>query len=130
MDEQGEHSSDIWGSVVFVLFFFLLICAFTKSSDISRSKSPQYISATEIKSDLAALNDFHQFSGFYKLTPFIYTTKLKLFISYQDIISENKIINQIFSFLQKTQLLIKPVLLFRLYYRYHIIDSGDLPYLS
>jgi hypothetical protein len=130
MDLQREHSYDNWGRVVFIVLLFLLICAFTKCFDSNGSKARQYVSATELKSNLPAIYDFHQFSGLNKLNTFIYTTKLKLFISYQDIISVNKIIDQKISSLQKIQLLIKTVLHYRFYYRYHIIDTGDLPHLS
>jgi hypothetical protein len=130
MDVQREHGNDNWGRVVFIVLLFFLICAFTKSFDSKGSKAPKYVSATELKSNLPAIYDYHRFRGLNKLDTFIYTAKLKLFISYQDIISENKIIDQKFLSLQKTQLLIKPVLHYRFYYRFHIIDTGDLPHLS
>lgn len=130
MFKQREDRNDYFGSAIFIVLFFLFVCAFSKKSDKPIGRAFQYELASELHSNITALNDVQQVFCQQSLIPIIDKTNFNLFNEDLKIITDNRLINQRIIFLQKTELLIKPIALHRFYYQYQYLDTEDLPILS
>ena len=131
MYDKRENRSDNLGSTIFIVLFFLFICAFSKNSDKPIGNAYHYGIASELHSNITILNDVQQVFYQKSLIPFIDKMNIKLFNESLKMITVSRLITQRFIFLQKAKLLIKPFFaLHRFYYQYQYIDTEDLPILS
>lgn len=131
MNDKRGNRNDYLGSTIFIVLFFLIICAFSKNSDKPIGNANQYGIASELHSNITILNDVQQVFCQKSLIPFIDKMNIKLFNESLKMVTDNRMINQRIILLQKAKLLIKPIIaLHRFYYQYQYIDTEDFPILS
>jgi hypothetical protein len=130
MRRQSDNSDNYFSSTVFIVLFFLFISAFAGNLNTSVGRDSQSISASELHSQVIALNDAQQISCQKIVIRYLENTDFKSVSDSYKIIDTNRSILHKILYLQKTELLIKPVIFHRSYYKYHIIDTDDLPVLS
>jgi hypothetical protein len=130
MISHTEDKKDYFGTVVFIVLFFLFVCSFSKNTDKPVDRAFQYELVSSIHSNIAALNDAQQLYYHKSLLSLTDKTIFKLFSENFKIVTENRLFNQRIVFLQKSQPLIKPVVLQRFYYQYHFSNTDDLPVIS
>jgi hypothetical protein len=130
MITKNGNRDNFLESAVFLVLFFLFICAFSGISDKPINHDYPFKFASEVASNSAAVIEVQQFHFQNYLIPFFDKSNFKLFSDVDPIISENSSFHQRIVFLQKAGLLIKPFLIKRFYNQYHYSDADDLPDLS
>lgn len=127
---RKNNSDNYFSSAVFIALFFIFICAFAKNNDPPVTRYSHYKSVSEERVLVFALNDAQQISRQKSAVHFLEKPDFKLLSDFNKIIGNNKSVQNRLLSLQKTELLIKPILQQRLSYWYHSSDTGDLPDLS
>jgi hypothetical protein len=130
MIRQAQDKKDYFGTVVFIVLFFLFVCSFSKKSDKPVYGAFQYELVSAVHSNIAALNDAQQLYYHKSLLSLTDKTVFKLFNENFKIAIENSLIHQRILYLQKSQPLIKLVILHRFYYQYYYTNTDDLPVLG
>lgn len=130
MLRQKDNSQNYLDSSVFIVLFFIFICAFAGNIEPPAARDSHYKSVSEQKPYVIALNDAQQFSVPKYVLRNIENTDFKILSDSYKIIENNRSAHHRLVFHQKAELKIKPVVLHRLFYQYHSIDTDDLPVLS
>jgi hypothetical protein len=130
MITQIKDKKDYFGTMVFIVLFFLLICGVSKNSDQPIGSAFQHELVSELHSNNTAINDVQQFIIQKSLFSLNDKTIFKLFSENFKMITENRLINKRILFLQKAQPIIKPVVPHRLYYHNHNTNTEDFPVLG
>lgn len=127
---QKDKSQSYLGSTVFIVLFFIFICAFAGNNEPPAARDSHFKSVSEQQSYVIALNDAQQFSVPEYVIRNIESTDFKILSDSYKIRENNRSVHHKLVFWQKTELKIKPVVLHRLFFLYHSIDTDDLPVLS
>jgi hypothetical protein len=130
MIRQRADTDNYVGITVFLLLFFFMICAVSGNSDTAAGRTHHYISVSVLHSQISALNDAQQAPVQKNVIRVLEKTNFKVFSDCNRIVADNRLIHHNILFLQKTELLIKPVVLHRFYFLYHVHAADDLPVLS
>jgi len=127
---QKDNRDNYLGSTVFMVLFFLFICAFAGNAESPAASDSHYKSVSEQKSYVIALNDAQQYSAPKNIIRRIENTDFKTHSDSYKIFENNRSAHHSLLSLQKAELLIKPVLHRRFYIQCHSIDTDDLPLLG
>jgi hypothetical protein len=130
MIRQKDNRDNFLGSAVFMVLFFFFMCAFAGNNQSSAARDSHYKSVSAQHSYTIALNDAQQVSTPKIVLLYLENTNFKLLSDCYKHIDNSRFVHHRIFALQKTELLIKPIILLRLYYQYHSIDTDDLPILS
>jgi hypothetical protein len=130
MIRHTEDKKDYFGTIVFIVLFFLFVCSFSKNTDKPVDRAFQYELISAVHSNITALNDAQQLYYPKSLLSFTDKTIFNLFSEHFKIVTENRLINQRILILQKSLPLMKFIVLQRFYYQYHYSNTDDLPVLS
>lgn len=130
MLRQKYNCQNYLGSTVFIVLFFVFICAFAGNNEPPAARDSRYKSVSEQRLYVIALNDAQQFSVPEYGIRNVESPDFKIPGDSYKIRENNRSIHHRLVFYQKTELKIKPVVLYRLFYQYHSIDTDDLPVLS
>jgi hypothetical protein len=130
MFSQKVDSRHYLGSTAFVLLFFLFICAFSENNDNSAGDIYRIRNAQELKLNAVAVTEVQQFAFLKSQLPVIDKLTTGQYNDSLQVIAGNYLFQQGMNRFQKTELLIIPTLLQRLFTYYHFIDTDDLPSLS
>ena len=125
-----EDKRSFLASTVFGVLFFLFICLFSNQQDQPIGLAAQFKLISELGSQPAALNNASQFNALDVNLPFIAKTNFDPYGHKFSMIAENRRIIQRFLCLQKNELLVRPLVLFRTCFRLRIADTKDFPGLS
>lgn len=129
MNEQGENRTNLWTSVVFVLFFLLSVNAFSNYPDKNTDTTSKREVALALHSNIFAVCDFQKGTGDGNKIGSYAKPGLKLFITGLNTYSGNKSLNLLITFLQKTEFLREPVSMHWFYCQYHY-PAPDVPHLG
>lgn len=113
-----------------MVLFVIFICAFAENTNSGAGRDSHYKSASGQHAYTIALNDAQEVSSQKSVVRFLQNTNFRLLNDCYKIINNNKSIHNRFLLLQKTELLIKPVLQQLLSFWFYSSDTGDLPDLS
>lgn len=130
MLRQKDHIHDYLGSTVFIVLFFIFMCAFADNSEPPTARDSRYKSVAEQQYFVIAINDAQQFSVPKYVIRNIENRDFKILSDLHKIIESNRSVHNTLLSLRETEILVKPVMLLRLYYQYHSFDNDDLPLLS
>ena len=114
MQSRKDNSDNYLSSALFMALFFIFICAFAKNNDPPVTRYSHYKSVSENLVSVIALNDAQQYSTPKNIIRCIENTDLKLQSGFYKTIHDDKSIHHTLLFLQKSELLLKPVILLRL----------------
>lgn len=128
---KGNNDSNIRRTVFTVLFFlFVFLCAFAFNPDQHTMRDDQHKIIYSLGSQLKAINNAQLFPDLKEIIPVVVKSNFKLSSDCYKIVSDNRLVHHRIQFLQRTELIIKPVLLNRFLYQYHYDDTDDFPDLS
>lgn len=130
MLRQKDNKNNYLDSAVFLLLFFIFICAFAGNSEPPAARDSHYKSVSEQQNYAIALNDALQFSVPKYVIRNIENTDFKLVSDSYKILDNNRSLYQKILVLRKTEFLIKPIIHHRFFYQYYPVDTDDLPVLS
>jgi hypothetical protein len=127
---QKDNINNYLDSAVFMVLFFIFICAFAGNTEQPAARDSHYKSVSEQQNYVIALNDAQQFSVPKYVIRNIENTDFKPVSDSYKILDNNRSLYQKILVLRKIELLIKPIIHSRFYYQYHSVDTDDLPVLS
>jgi len=130
MIEQRNDKKNYLDTAIFIALFFLIVCFLSKNNDNTADDAFRYESAYVLNSKVTVLCNIQQFSFQKSVFPIFDNANFSLFSENIKIITYNRLINQQIVILQKNQLSIKPISIYRFYYQYYYPDTEDLPILS
>lgn len=130
MLRQKDNKNNYLDSAVFMVLFFIFICAFAGYSEPSAARDSHYKSVSEQRNYVIALNDAQQFSIPKYVIRNIENTDFKILSDSYKIIENNRSAHHWLLSLRKTELQVKPIIHHRFYYQFHSVDTDDLPVLS
>lgn len=130
MLRQKENIENYLSSAVFIALFFIFICAFAKNNDPPVTRYSHYKTVSENRVCAIAINDAQQISWQKSTVRLLENEDFKLLSDCNKIIENNKSVYIRLLSLQKTELIIKPALQQRFWFRYHSFDTSDFPDLS
>ena len=111
--------------------FFFFVSAFADKSDSPVGSAYQLKSDYSLQSQVAVIpNDALQVIWQKNTFPVIVKTDFKQYGESYKTVIENSLISNELLFLQKAELLIRPIIMQKLYCQYHSIDTTDVPVLS
>lgn len=130
MINQKEIKSEFFNTTIFVVLFFLFICAFTNKPEPSIRRVIQYELSTNFHTDLAEVNNAQQINCENGLIPLV--DKLNRIFSNNTykVANDNKLINHKFLSLHKSEKQILPLIHLICLIQHQHFDAEELPILS
>ena len=122
---QKETRDNLLGSAVFVFLIYLFLCAFAEDPGKGQDARSDFKNTSELYSDPAAIVQVQQIDFLNSQLPSAENFRLKQESEEPKLISFNKTILQKITFLEKTRLLIKPVLHPRFYNQFYASETDD-----
>jgi len=133
MINRKDHSISFFGSILFIIFFFLFLSSFSEKKVRHTNFAIQLELASELHSTTAnaTITDAVQLPSF-QITQvsFLDKTNFRLFNENLKIFSDTRNQIQKIIVLQKIQLSIKPIPFYRFCYHLPSTDTEELPILS
>lgn len=130
MIRQKENSGNYWGYPVFIVLFFLCICAFSDNSYTPVGRALHHTTLADLQSQTTAVNNAHSFPVHKNIFRFSEKENFNLVSCRHRLIAENRSIHHNILFFRQDELHIKPFILQRFHFRIHANDSDDPPVLS
>ncbi len=130
MFKQSENRINYLGSALFVLLIYLVLFVFAENQEKDKVTIPDYKNASEFYACTKATIEARQFGFLNSLLPVAGNFRFKPVNEKPELISCNQIILHKITFLEKTGLLIKPLIHLRFYNQYHPVDTDGPPHLS
>lgn len=130
MFKQGENRINYLGSALFALLIYLVLFAFAENPGKDQDVRSDYQVTSGLLFSEAVVIEAHQIDFLNNLLPGAGSFKFKLSNETTELISLNYILLHKIIFLEKTGLLIKPLVHHRFYYQVHNSDIDDPPLLS
>lgn len=126
-----NYDNNIRRTIFTVLFFlFVFLCAFAFNPDHHTIRDDQQKIIYSLSLQLSALNNAQLFPDTKDIIPVVVKSNFKPSSDCYKIVSDNRLVHHRIQFLQRTELMIKPVLLNRFLYQCHYNDTDDFPDLS
>lgn len=130
MFKQSENRINYLGSAVFVFLIYLFLFVFAENPDNGNPARTDLKNTSEFYTGTATIVEAAQINFLNSLLPFAGNFRFKLVNEIPELISFNNVILHKITFLEKTGLLIKPLIHHRFYNQVHPSDTGDPPHLS